>query len=656
MTLRAPARPPSVLRWFLDVGPLAAVLIFVWAKRVYFTALVPNAWWAGPGSTWMRPAWHVIDAIGTHPEVLIATLASLLIMMAPLLLLPALSRFLTLLALDFLLTSLGLVDLVHAQFYADVVSLSDAVVAPMIVGVLPRVLESVSTLNAIYYLDILAGLLLVPWYRRASRHTPPLGRQLRTALTIGLVSTGLVLAVPTIRMLWRGGSEALESWSPRLDVVPVIGLLPYHLSDVAVRLARGQPSLGESEHQHIRRFLDERSWTRQTPSPLFGRARGRNVIVVNAESLSAFPMGLAIDGQPVTPRLTEFARESLSFVNFYDQTHLGTTSDAEFGAMQSLHPLAAGVLASRFYRNKYRGLPRILAERGYTTVSACAAGGWFWNMWAMHPSLGFQRSFFEKNYQPIERIGSWLSDRQFFAQTVPILKAQPAPFMAFLLTSSVHHPFRLPPPDRALALGSMEGTLLGDYLQLVRYFDRAFGEFVEQLRQAGLLETSVIVVYGDHHAFLSDPPGLGRLLGFADMDEFRALQIRKRLPLLIRLPHGEAAGVQTAAGGHLDIGPTVLSLLGVSDSSSVMLGTDLTRGRDSLVVFRDGSFTDGATWYVRRIASKPPACFDAKTGRSIDCSVAAERRREAQARLQISDLIIRGDLIPILTQRKTRNE
>lgn len=636
----------------MEVGPLTAIVALLWAKLVSFSALLPSEWWA-PEDTirqWMRPAFHVVSAVQAHPEILGATLASLLVTVASLLLLSRLSRLLLLLLLNLILTSLGVTNLVHVHYYADVVSLSDVVMAPMVVGVLPRVVESLSTLNALYYLDIVAGLLLLPWYRRTCRRTPSLPGPLRIGIGIGLTCAGLALAIPTARMAWRNGPDLLAYSSPRIEIAAAIGILPYHLGDLALRLAGGQPAVGEPERQRVARFLADRSQDTQSPSPFFGLARGKNLIVINAESLQAFPMDLEINGQPITPRLSAFARESLHFVRFYDQTHLGTTSDAEFSAMNSLHPLAVGVLSNHFSHHQYRGLPRILSEHGYATVSGCAAPAEFWSMQAMHAGLGFQRSFFEGSYRMTERIGPWLADHEFFAQTMPILKAQAAPFMAFLLTASNHHPYRLPPKHRELSLGAREGTLLGDYLQSVRYFDRAFGGFIDRLRTAGLLDTSVIVIYGDHHGFLGDPPDLGRLLGFSARDEYQTLQVRKKVPLLIRLPYAEKAGVKTVTGGHLDLAPTLLALLGIRNESGLMLGRDLTQGQSSLVVFRDGSFTDGITWYAHRVGLTAGACYAVDTGRPVDCNVVEEQRREARNRLEVSDLMVRGNLIQSLAQ------
>ena len=160
-----------------------------------------------------------------------------------------------------------------------------------------------------------------------------------------------------------------------------------------------------------------------------------------AESLQSFPLDLTIDGQEVAPELSRFATESLRFANFYDQTYLGTTSDGEFTSLQSLHPLPVGAVSTRYASNDYHGLPAILSEAGYATVSVSGEPGDFWNKRQMHPKLGFERSYFADSYQQTETFGMGLSDGEFFRQTIPILREQPELFMAFLMTLSNHHPY-----------------------------------------------------------------------------------------------------------------------------------------------------------------------------------------------------------------------
>ncbi len=113
--------------------------------------------------------------------------------------------------------------------------------------------------------------------------------------------------------------------------------------------------------------------------------------------------------------------------------------------------------------------------------------------------------------------------------------AQRKPFLAYMITSSSHHPFEVPSKYHVLNVGELEGTNEGNYLHAVHYFDQAFGEFIDELRMNGLLEESLVVLYGDHQAFL-DGTRLGGLLGSGKLSQYDSFQLRKRVPLLIRLP------------------------------------------------------------------------------------------------------------------------
>lgn len=640
--IRAPGRAQA-RRWLVEVGPLAWVAATLWGKLVYVSVVLPGMSWAGQESV------GPLGAMWAYPHVFSATLASLLLLLAPFPLMPRALRFVVLLALDLVLTSLAVADLVHVRFYADVASVSELSSTHMLAWVLESLFTLLRPLDAVYFLDIVVGIAVLPFYLRAGAGTPGLGPAEVRRLSIGLLILGVLLILPTARLASADAEDVFSSTTVRLETASAIGILPYHLSDALLRLGLDARTIGEPERERVRRFLDRERRQQGAPSELFGVAAGRNVIVISGESLQAFPIGLELAGQPITPRLSALARESLFFANHYEPTHLGSTSDAELAIMQSLYPLAVGVVAARYAGNQYRGLPAILAERGYTTFSAVAALGHFWNMNHRHRRYGFQRSFFEDSYRVTERIGPWASDREFFAQSLPILHTQQEPFAGFLLSSSSHHPYVIPEEYRSLQLGEYEGTMLGDYLHAVHYFDEMFGQFVDQLRESGLLDRSILVLYGDHQAFLTGSPELPRLLGFGAWDALQHFRVVKKVPLLIRLPHGEGAGVRTITGNHLDVAPTLLSLLGIADHGAVMLGRDLTRDRESLVVFRDGSFADGSHYFVNRFGRTGASrCYEAESGRPADCGPLEPKRRDARERLEISDLIIQGDLIPEL--------
>jgi len=248
---------------------------------------------------------------------------------------------------------------------------------------------------------------------------------------------------------------------------------------------------------------------------------------------------------------------------------------------------------------------------------------------------GFSARYFEEHFHG-EQVNGWIADDAFFQQAVPLLAGLGRPFFAFLLSSSNHHPFAVPPQHRTLQLGSLEGSELGDYLHSVHYFDRAFGVFLDRLRGASLLDTSIVVLYGDHRGYRGDGRQLARLFNVDAGAERDMWLLTRRVPLMIRRPEGRHREAVDVVGGVLDIAPTILTLLGVEGETRFMLGSDLTGPRQGAVVLRDGGFIDARRQMMLRSAGT--SCFD-PGGRPLPCS---------SLQPASSDFIIQGNLIPSL--------
>ena len=585
-----------------------------------------------------------------------ATIAVLLLLVTPLLWLGARARIPALLCVNAVVTTLLAADRLHMRFFDDVLSTAAFAHAGQIVWVGWAAAQRIAVGDAVLYLDAVAGALVwAIWLRRAPLTDWPLARR---RVIWGLIAVACMLAVLPIRLIWLDPEEVFLYSTRRREVAAVLGLVPYHLYDLGrqVHQLSGRMRVSPGDRQTVNQFFDARRSTNAATSTLFGHARGRNVIVIMAESLTSLPLDLVVNGQPVAPSLSAFARDSIRFTNFFDQTHLGTTADAELSSMQSLLPLADAVIATRYPANRFAGLPAALAERGYHTLSASVMPGDFWNMRQMHRSVGFARSYFREEFSDGEAFGMGLSDEVFFAQMEERLHAAPEPFMAFLLTLSNHLPYELPLQHRTLDVGDLEDTSVGRYLQSVHYFDRAFGASIERLRQSGLLDRSLVAVYGDHRAFWEDTPEIPGLLGFAGGDRFRTWTAERRLPLLIRLPEGEGARAVTGAASHVDIAPTMLALLGMSSGNEVMVGRNLLAETAPLVVFRDGSVIAGDHLATSATGDLPPECFDLHTGTPVACGLLDEGRRQARRQMDVSDLVIRGNLIADLRRPQPAGE
>lgn len=319
-----------------------------------------------------------------------------------------------------------------------------------------------------------------------------------------------------------------------------------------------------------------------------GAAQGKNLIVVQMESIQQFVIGARVEGQEITPNLNRFLEESLYFDHIYYQVGDGNTSDAEFLTNTSLYPSRDGSVYTEYAQNTYHSLGTLLKEEGYRAFVFHAFPPDFWNRSGIYPSLGYDR-FYSKGDYSMDEFAGWegdnaLSDRSFFRQSLQMLDTG-EPFYGFFVTLSSHHPFTWF-ASQDFAVGDYEGTYLGNYLKAAHYADSCIGDFLEELKQNGLYDESLIVLYGDHSAI----PRHHReeLLNFTGADDnpaaWRKLQ---RVPLMMHYPALSEPERVSVTGGQIDILPTVANLMGFD--APYAMGKDLLNCTDGYAVFRNGS-------------------------------------------------------------------
>lgn len=251
---------------------------------------------------------------------------------------------------------------------------------------------------------------------------------------------------------------------------------------------------------------------------------GKNIIVIHAESIMTQDMTLSFNNKELTPNLNKLANEGLFFSNYYPQVSVGTSSDTEFTFNTSLLPASTGTVFVNYWKRTYEAIPNILKQKGYYSASMHANNASFWNRNVMHETLGYDK-FYAKDtfdYSNEEDImGMGLSDKAFFNQATKKIKKineKHENYYLTLITLSNHTPwddedkygdytvdYKYTEADEngnavEKSLPYMEGTDLGRYFKSVHYADSAIGEFINGLDNEGLLDNTVIVVYGDHDA------------------------------------------------------------------------------------------------------------------------------------------------------------
>ena len=563
---------------------------------------------------------------------------------AALSLLPRRLRFQCAVTLDVAFSLLVVTDLLHMRFYSDLFTFHNFGLSGQVGDVSDSVFALLSPRDALYFADV---PLFFAYYVLADRmraaHLFGALNPRRAAASCAVLVISLALFSAMLYGYDRRMPNALAAMWDRPAVCCNVGAMAYHAADArnVLRESFVRKKLSEDE---IAAAAEEFAAFRAKLAPpypaAFGAARGKNLIMIQAESLQSFAVGLRVNGRDVTPNLNRFAREASFSSDLYVQTGLGNSADAEFLANAGLYPARSGVAYVRFADRSYDALPRVLRAHGYAALAMHGDRAGFWNRAHMYPALGFERFVSKKDYDVDEVFGLGLSDGSFFRQSLAMLEAQERPFYAFLVTLSSHYPFGFPELLKAADFDQgdeAEGAILRSYLAAVHYFDREFGNFIDGLKRNGLYDESVIIVYGDHAAIPKwDAASLAKLLG-KELGEERSWCAVNMVPLMAHVPGGaKLPHVRGRALGQIDIPASAASLLGVHFSTGLGRNIFAPEPQSAPVIFRNGDYVSGGTL----VEPAKRAAVDLADGRKTDYLPFAETSAECARELELNDKIL----------------
>ncbi len=384
-------------------------------------------------------------------------------------------------------------QLVYGVFFDHInFSMNDAAVSA-IPAMLPSLWDSVLIeLDWIVALNLGICVTLSLWVRRTDPSMRAwLGRSSSQRWLIGswaLASLLISLSVDNhglehhaVVSLWRGAPSTKAPEEPE-------SISEEQLYRLTAGKVPTEPEVDAALHRALEKLQERRS--------------DLNVLLVMMESVGS--LQLFPDGQisaDRTPVLAKHLENGIAFTSLYS-TFPGTVR-----SMASLHTGGPTITWGSVYddlSHEYTGptLVRVLAERGYRTALFSVGDMNFENLDGFMASLGFEviesAETKPKAWRALHRLNSWgVADDALREEAVAWMAradTEGTPFFAEYITVSTHHPYSVPPGDHEEGDQDPESR----YLRALRYSDAFLGRLLASMKRRGLLETTLILIMGDH--------------------------------------------------------------------------------------------------------------------------------------------------------------
>lgn len=475
------------------------------------------------------------------------------------------------LTVNLIVTAIFFAAIMYHKYYGVIVNYT----ALQQVNQVTAVKNSVFSLLAPYYLLIFLDIVIIGfWLLRKKR-----AEKLRAFFNLKKASTGVITGIFAFSLLLC----IFNVWPNRASMNEIkqaeqMGILNYETYTI-FSSAKKEELVDKNQISQAK--IDKLKGIAAPAEPkYFGAAKGKNLIIIQLESFQNFLINLKIDGQEVTPNMNKLVQENTYFKHFYQMVGQGNTSDAEFVVNTSFY-IPYNEAATQNYPDKdLPSLPKLMRDQGYDTATFHTNVVDFWNRGELYDAIGFNRYYDQKWFGTEDTVFFGPSDEVLYKKTAEELDRMQQtgqPFYTQVISMTAHHPFTMPHDKDKIQLPERyQENMVGDYLRSQSYADYALGQFIQELKQKGIWDNSVVFIYGDHLGlpmYSLDKQGLelmkeiyGRDYSYIDMIN---------IPLLVHAPGVDTPAVMDNVGGQVDILPTAANLLGVKLDNHIHFGEDI---------------------------------------------------------------------------------
>lgn len=510
----------------------------------------------------------VAEPIGI--ETILGTLFFLIIVVSAICILPNRARIVTGLMVSFFISLLLFSDNIYYTFsnnFLSVAQITNLQYGDEIASTLPMLLE---WKQIWYFADIIILLILIAT-KVLKIEKKPKKTLKQKGMKIGAGVIGVICCSILMIQYVEKGNQLSYNKDMQIREATIYG---YHIYDIqnAINIkastAYKTKEQMEEAYQTLKQQYDSKYY--QIPDDLKGVLVGKNVIVLQLESVQEFVLHQEINGEEITPNLNRFLEDNVEFSNMFMQSY-STTADSEHSTITSLYPMENGMAFSKYYTNQYDDLFKMFHENGYYTSYMHGNYPYFWNRGNVYGRMEVDELDLKEQFEDLsENINGDLSDELLYRQAVQKLKTQEQPFISYIVSASSHTPYILEGlQDRSkvtIDVGEYKDTYFGNYLEAVNYADYAFGVFLEELKKEDLYDDTAILVFGDHNGLSMYQEEMMDFLKQKNpnLDDIDLKLNYIRVACGFKIPGIEKQKIEKTVS-KLDIKPTLTYLAGIED-------------------------------------------------------------------------------------------
>ena len=326
-------------------------------------------------------------------------------------------------------------------------------------------------------------------------------------------------------------------------------------------------SLDIKEKEEIESFLSK--YMLKYTDNQYAVKEKQNLIVIIVESLNSWLINFKLDSIEVTPHLNQLCQENNSILALHIQPQVksGRSSDAHFMYNTGLLPINNGAVAVRFGEAEYPSLAKAL--KGYKSLSMVCDDAKYWNQETAFKSYGFTQLYDSRSMM---NTSGNINDHILLEKAANQIKHVDFPFYAQLVTISMHYPYNtLEIPSTNISKSKLYTKDIRNFLEKAHFCDNAIGKFIQELKETGIYEKSLIAIISDHN----------------EIDKNQIENRKETLPedkeIAMIILNGSQKLNYTSKMEQIDIYPTLLDLMGANNYPWKGLGHSIFR-KDSILL------------------------------------------------------------------------